>query len=161
MALPEPIGQSSASAAMDSGNLNLSELTLFMEKQQQMQVERDATWVSQLEAQRQALKEERLALTREMEAKMEARLREHTLQEKAAQAESELWAHRVEALQVRLEKLHDAKLLQDEELFAVEDAIADCGSEGGHDHAVAQMFALSTKMRSDGAFARQLKRKYC
>ena len=61
------------------------------------------------------------------------------------------------ALQSRLESLHAAKLLADEELFAVEDIIADCDAE---DDRVSALVALSGKMAADKAFARQLRRKY-
>ena len=61
------------------------------------------------------------------------------------------------ALQSRLESLHAAKLLADEELFAVEDIIADCDAE---DDRVSALVTLSSKMAADKAFARQLRRKY-
>ena len=61
------------------------------------------------------------------------------------------------ALQSRLENLHAAKLLADEELFAVEDIIADCDAE---DDRVSALVTLSGKMAADKAFARQLRRKY-
>ena len=61
------------------------------------------------------------------------------------------------ALQSRLENLHAAKLLADEELFAVEDIIADCDAE---DDRVSALLTLSSKMAADKAFARQLRRKY-
>ena len=62
------------------------------------------------------------------------------------------------ALQARLEALHTAKLLQDEELYVIEDAIADSEDveEGG---CVSKLIALSAKMPSDRAFARQLRRR--
>ena len=62
------------------------------------------------------------------------------------------------ALQARLEALHTAKLLQDEELYVIEDAIADSEDmeEGG---CVPKLIALSAKMPSDRAFARQLRRR--
>ena len=61
------------------------------------------------------------------------------------------------ALQSRLETLHAAKLLADEELYAVEDIIAE---EDDADGRVAALITLSGKMAGDGAFARQLRRKY-
>ena len=54
--------------------------------------------------------------------------------------------------------LHAAKLLlADEELYAVEDIIAE---EDDADGRVAALITLSGKMAGDGAFARQLRRKY-
>ena len=61
------------------------------------------------------------------------------------------------ALQSRLETLHASKLLADEELYAVEDIIAE---EDDADGRVAALITLSGKMAGDGAFARQLRRKY-
>jgi hypothetical protein len=57
----------------------------------------------------------------------------------------------------RLETLHGGKLLADEELYAVEDIIAE---EDDADEKVAALITLSGKMVADGAFARQLRRKY-
>ena len=63
------------------------------------------------------------------------------------------------ALQARLEALSAAKLLSDDELFAVEDVIGDSGGEVSGDDRVAMLLALSARMASDSAFARQLRRK--
>ena len=84
------------------------------------------------------------------------------LREEAVEAKMQLQAVRVRdqqlvALQSRLESLHAAKLLADEELFAVEDIIADCDAE---DDRVSALLTLSSKMAADKAFARQLRRKY-
>ena len=62
------------------------------------------------------------------------------------------------ALQARLEALHAAELLADEELYAVEDAIAD-SEEAAEGDRVPVLISLSVKMASDRAFARQLQRK--
>jgi hypothetical protein len=58
------------------------------------------------------------------------------------------------ALQARLEALHAAKLLGDAELCAVEDIVADGGDQ------VAALLGLSGRMAGEGAFSRQLRRKY-
>jgi hypothetical protein len=58
------------------------------------------------------------------------------------------------ALQARLEALHAAKLLGDAELCAVEDIVADGGDQ------VAALLELSGRMVGEGAFSRQLRRKY-
>ena len=50
------------------------------------------------------------------------------------------------------------KLLADEELYAVWDAIAD-SEEAAEDDRVPRLISLSSKMASDRAFARQLQRK--
>ena len=80
-------------------------------------------------------------------------------------------AAKLATLQVRLEELHEAKLLQDDELFAIEDRIADAlqlvGEDGGiiatPDEArqsVAQIVALSEGIVSNKMFSRQLRRKF-
>ena len=63
------------------------------------------------------------------------------------------------ALQARLEALSAAKLLSDDELFAVEDVIGDSSGEASGDDQVAILLALSARMATDSAFARQLRRK--
>ena len=78
----------------------------------------------------------------------------------AAKAEAErsrLRDQQLVALQARLGALHEAKLLGDEEVFAVEDVIADCDAQ---DDRVSALLSLSAKMATDKAFARQLRRKY-
>ena len=70
----------------------------------------------------------------------------------------------IAALQSRVQALHAAQLLTDEELYRIEDVIADgCevddGGDGGDDR-VAQVLALSERMAAQGAFARQLRRKF-
>ena len=47
----------------------------------------------------------------------------------------------------------------DEELYAIEDLIADSTEEDGGDR-VAALISLSRKMVADGAFARQIRRKF-
>ena len=82
---------------------------------------------------------------------------------------AEASAGKVSALQLRLESLHVAELLDEDTLFAIEDKIADAiqeaeaGSDGASDDArgcVAQMVALSEGIVSDKMFSRQLKRKF-
>ena len=72
------------------------------------------------------------------------------------------------ALQSRVEALHAAhaaQLLADEELHSLEDIIADgceataADGEGGDDR-VGKMIALSERTAADGAFSRQLRRKF-
>ena len=67
-------------------------------------------------------------------------------------------ATQVAMLQARLETLHGAQLLDEEVLYLAEDAIADCEDLAAGDK-ISRLIALSTKMTSDRAFARQLQRK--
>ncbi len=101
----------------------------------------------EIKAQRQALEKQHSELGEYREQALEGKLREQAVEAKMAGL-----------LQARLEALHGAKLLDDEELYTIEDIIAD--SETG-DVRVPQLIALSDKMTSDKAFARQLRRKYC
>ena len=97
----------------------------------------------------------------EMDIKMEA-LRLETSQKVEAATAQVAQTLQLTALQTRLQNLHACKLLADEELYKVEDMIADSldeeeeGGGGGH---VAKLVALSERMASDAAFARQLRRK--
>ena len=112
----------------------------------------------------------------EMQALLEEERRENiTLREQALQAqlaavvgeqtfEAKLTAKsKVAALQSRVQALHAAHLLTDEELYRIEDIVADScevDSGNGEGSAVANMIALSEKMAQDGAFSRQLRRKF-
>ena len=74
---------------------------------------------------------------------------------------------KVTALQRRLEVLSDSKLLEDDELFAIEDRVADTiraacledGADGAWD-CVMQMVRLSEGIASEKMFARQLRRNF-
>ena len=99
----------------------------------------------------------------DVEAKLEQQRRETEQQRQQTQ---------VTALQSRVQALHAARLLGDEELYRLEDIIVDgcdidgaggdSSGEGGESRAavVAQMVALSERVVADGAFARQLRRKF-
>jgi Na+-translocating ferredoxin:NAD+ oxidoreductase RnfC subunit len=120
------------------------------------------------------LREERETAERqrqEMEAKLEEQRRETDRQRLESEAKAERGRAEMQArldaqrdgrlrdeqlvtLQARLEALHAAKLLGDAELYAVEDIVADGGDQ------VAALLELSGRMVGDGAFSRQLRRKY-
>jgi len=97
-----------------------------------------------------------LILEREeqLRAEVEARVRAEARAEAQAEASK---LRDLLALQRRLEAMHSAELLADEELYAVEDTIADGTADGGQ---VAALLSLSATMATDGAFARQLRRKF-
>ena len=87
----------------------------------------------------------------EQQSQENARLREQALATAAVDS-------KVAALQLRVEALHVTQL------YSLEDIIAD-GCDGanegeGGDDRVANMIALSERMASDGAFSRQLRRKF-
>ena len=100
---------------------------------------------------------------REMEAKM-LEMREE-LTPKPAVTEEQL-----AALQSRLDAMHAAQLLTDDEVFALEDVVADfialglVTAEMASAHPTAakllQLVRLSEGIASDGSFARQARRKF-
>eukprot|EP01043_Picozoa_sp_COSAG02_P081174 COSAG02_NODE_19686_length_869_cov_1.642857_2_plen_122_part_00 len=74
---------------------------------------------------------------------------------------------KVAAFQARLEILYSAKLLEDDELCAIEDKVADAigaaHTDDGDDGAwmcVMQMVQLSEGIASEKMFSRQLRRKF-
>ena len=74
---------------------------------------------------------------------------------------------KVAACQARLEALSNAKLLEDDELCAIEDKVADAigaahtdGGEHGAWICVMQMIQLSEGIVSEKMFSRQLRRKF-
>ena len=83
-------------------------------------------------------------------------------------------AQQVEALTARLQALHAAQMLSDDELFALEDCVADfleakasygvLTLEAVHAHRalskVHKLLALGEGVADDAMFARQLRRKF-
>ncbi len=107
----------------------------------------------------------------ELEAKLEQLRVELTKQQELVSADQ------LEALQVRLERLHSAQLLADEELWALEDLCADFfemqaaaggaltqqvahSSPGGVAAKLVKLVGVSEGLASDAAFARQARRKF-
>jgi hypothetical protein len=121
---------------------SFEDMTSFLNEQQDK-------FVSLLREERETAERQR----QEMEAKAERDRAE--LQAKLdVQRDDKLREERVVALQARLDAMHAAKLLADAELYAVEDIVADGGDQ------VAALLELSGRMVGDGAFSRQLRRKY-
>ena len=124
------------------------------------------------------LREEAKAEKAELEAKMEARQVE--LEAQKAELEAKLSpkeaisAERLTALEARLEALHAARLLTDEELFSLEDCLADffdlkaaysvvtaeavAASRGAAK--LLKLLVLSEGLAKDATFARQARRKF-
>ena len=112
------------------------------------------------------------SLLKEMKAEWKAEIKaeqEEKKQEKTAVSDAQ-----ATALQSRLEALHAAKLLSDEELYALEDCVADFfEATAGFDVVTMEvvnasdaarkahkLVTLSEKMPADAAFARQARRKF-
>ena len=103
-----------------------------------------------------------------LEAQLEAQRKEFEAQRKEFEAQrKQSRTDKVTALQLRIEVLSDSKLLEDDELAAIEDIVADAigvaGVEDGAESAwdcVMQMIRLSEGIGSEKMFARQLRRKF-
>ena len=124
---------------------------------------------AQLEAQRQDYESklrERDAKLRDCEAKLrdcEAKLE--------AQAKTCATDDQLERLQERFDALHQAKLLTDDEVFALEDKLTDfieCrslvtvspGEMGAAAESVRKLVGICGAVSKDGMLARQLRRKF-
>ena len=106
------------------------------------------------------------------EVKLEEQRQEHEAKVERLQAEAmearvqaaAAWVSKVTSLQVRLEALYDAKLLEDDEMQIIEDKVADAiGAAESDDDArecAKQMVKLSDGIVSEKVFARQLRRKF-
>jgi uncharacterized protein YqiB (DUF1249 family) len=120
------------------------------------------------------LRQEAKAEMAEMEARMEANMKKMRDDLTPAQPAEAISAQQVTALQARLEALHATKLLGDDELYALEDMVADfveyesslgvviLDSIFANENAskLHKLVALSERIVVDGAFARQVRRKY-
>ena len=131
----------------------------------------DASLVALVLEQQRLMHEREDKLRQEMEAKMEKMRDELTLtRTPPAEAISEM---QLDALQSRLQALHTAELLSDEELGSLEDAVADfihlrasveavtmelvhTNSAAGKAH---MLVSLSEGLPKDAALARQARRK--
>ena len=137
---------------------------MFTEKQQLLLLERD-------DKARQEARAERAEQKLEMEAKMEAMVKQ--VEEKLTPVAA-ITREQIASLGARLEALHAAQLLSDEELFTLEDTVADYVElqssmgvitlEAAHAIRAAdklvKLVALSEHIGADGAFSRQARRKY-
>jgi hypothetical protein len=117
-------------------------------------------------------------IRKEMEAKLEAQKEETEVQRQEAEAYKKVAAAKVcvseaqpEALQARLDALHQAELLTDDEVYTLEDCVADfIGCRSSATVAAAEMGAAAEKAKKlvglsegvakDGMLARQLRRKF-
>ena len=91
------------------------------------------------------------------------KLREENVEVKVQAARAEMkaeihFAHQVLALQTRLEAMHEAKLIDQTELHAMEDIVADAAG-AADDEKLCALVTLSGQMATNKSFARQIKRK--
>ena len=130
---------------------------------------------AKLEEQRQQTEEQRQETERLREDVFQSKLREQALRQteqvrEIASAKSCVSDGQLELLQTRLDALHQAKLLTDDEIDELEDCVADyidCRSSlnpaaaeiGAAAEKVKKMVGLSEGIGKDGMLARQLRRK--
>lgn len=128
---------------------NPTDFATFIEKQQRLQMQREEKLEAKLEQ-----------FAQQMQAAADAKLEQVEQQKQAllAQVEYMRLEQQLPALQTRLETLHDAKLLTDEELFSIEEVIADLDVKS-ETARVGHLITLSQRMVGDAAFSRQLRRK--
>eukprot|EP01043_Picozoa_sp_COSAG02_P032671 COSAG02_NODE_2193_length_9555_cov_102.183481_10_plen_158_part_00 len=141
-------------------------MALLEAQRQQIQTQRD-TCEARLEAQIEAQRQQIDAQRQQIDAQRQ--------QIEALQSQAQRHSHdandfrraRVAALQTRLEELYKAKLLEDDELCAIEDKVADAvgaaHKDDGDDGAwmyVMEMIQLSEGIVSEKMFSRQLRRKF-
>jgi hypothetical protein len=128
---------------------------------------------AEIEAQRQEYEAKLEAQRQEMEAKLEkqregclATLEAHRLDAKNYVSDAQL-----DSVQERLDSLHQAKLLSDDEMFSLEDTLAHfikCrssvtvapGETGAAADRVRQLVGMCEGVSKDGMFARQLRRNF-
>lgn len=155
---------------------NFADMASFLAEHQQLQMERDAKaqadraeFEASLEVQRREMEVQRreieeLRLAAERQKQEVEKIKTDTMRRR-------LREEQVSSLQSRLESLHSAKLLTEDEWYTMEDLIADsieewedeCAEVGvsrGASSKVASLVTLSARMASDRTFARQVRRKY-
>jgi hypothetical protein len=153
---------------------SLGELAVFMETQQRLQIEREDKLESKLESQRLQM-ETKLESQR---LQMEAKLEQVAQQAKAAtDAKSQLLElqqaiseSQLTILSTRVEAMHAARLLSDEELFHLEDSVGDyIGLRSSREppieelraavDRVLQLIGMVEGMPKDTTCARQIRRR--
>jgi hypothetical protein len=150
---------SSSSTGNSSPHGSFADMITFMreerEHMEQKMKEQQVEMETRLDQQRQE--------TERVRQEMEKRLQEA----KPQPASEAITEGQLEALQARLQSLHEAKLLSEDDLGRLEDTIADCievlPTADAHERSVertVRMSQLSEKMAVDASLARQLRRKF-
>ena len=180
---------SSASTGGVGATGSFETMAAFLNRQQDKLVELLREERDEANKQRHALELKLEEQRRESEAKAEQQRQELNRQRQQSEATAEQLRHEIEqlqaeaaarpplaldaidedqlaALQSRLQSMHGAKLLTDDELFSLEDAIVDCievmptaGASASEVERVSRMLVVASKVPSDGTLARQLRRK--
>ena len=150
---------------------SFAELSTFIKDQQALLEKQQMLLLDQQKEAKCELDQAR----QEADAKMETRMDRHKREIEELKAPQEaISAQQVQALAARLQALHAAQMLSDDELFAVEDCVADfleakasygvLTLEAVHAHRalskVHKLLALGEGLADDAMFARQLRRKF-
>jgi len=139
---------------------SFAEVISFMREEREEAKAEKAELKAELEQQRQ-----------ETAARFEQQRQEAEQLREAASAKSSVSEGQLEALQARLDALHQAKLLTDDEGFKLEDCVAEfieCRSSltvaaaqmGAAAEQVKKLVGLSEGVAKDGMLARQLRRRF-
>ncbi len=165
--------QNVTSTAVDHSSASLGDILAFIKGERDETRKERLEWQVAAKAERAALEtkleiiegklEDQRLTTERQRREMDAKIHAHQFEV----VETTLRASRVKALQVRLEALYDANLLQDDEMSAIEDKVADAigvtdtnDADGSAWGCVMQMIQLSEGIVSEKMFARQLRRKF-
>eukprot|EP01046_Picozoa_sp_COSAG06_P050561 COSAG06_NODE_8040_length_2291_cov_10.244982_2_plen_329_part_00 len=179
-----PMGQHTNTASA-GGGVSFSEMTLTLSSFIKEQRERDDTLRHEMEVKMERQRVETEARLDAKDVKMEQQRKEMEVKMEQQQAAlttpppAAITDDQLAALQARIEGLHVTKLLTDEELFALEDLIADYVelTMSMNDHVITRemiyslptvaaaskldkLVGLSATMAGDAAFARQARRKF-
>ena len=135
-------------------------LSGLFKEQQLLLLERDEKAKQDAKAERVEMDARMQSQRAEMEARMNAKIAELTPQEAVS-------AEQLATLQARLETIHQAKLLTEEELFTLEDLCADyaelkstVGTVTKEMTTLHKLVGVSEQVAGDAAFARQVRRKF-
>ena len=163
-----------------AAGVSLMEVSTFMTEQLKAVARMEARMDKQASEAKAEMEAQRVASTAHMEAQRiendklrteAAETRVETAVREIASAKGCVSEGQLEMLQTRLDALHEAKLLSDDEVGALEDCVADyidcCSSLnpaaaeiGAAAEKVKKMVGLSEGMGKDGMLARQLRRKF-
>ena len=166
--------QSSAVHQTSGAPGSFLELSAFLKEQREEAKADRAEMESKIEQQRLESKTEKAELRKEMEAQMqkmdaETKVKMQKMREELTPRPA-VTEEQLATLQSRLEAMHAAQLLADEELFALEDICVDYIALGlvtaemaGGNAAASKLLRLvrvSEGVAADASFARQAKRRF-
>ena len=166
-----PMSHSMQLSAESTSGASLMEVSAFMDRQLDKQRAHDEKLRQEAKAWKAELRQEMQQQIDQQKQQMEKMLEEL----KPTPPPEAISEQRLAALQVRIEALHANKLLSDDELYALEDMVADFvefeaslvgvvvldGMRRNENATkLLTLISLSERITADSAFARQARRKY-